>query len=170
MKVYIEEQKFLQPLIIIGLSIGMFAVIIPVISDWNEIIPQSFIKNLPIFSGIIIIAVVFILFLYLKLKTRIDEKGVYYQFFPFQWNSKFIPWKNIDKCYVRKYNAITEFGGWGIKFSFRKNIGKAVTTKGKIGLQLELKNGNKILIGTQKKEELKRTIQNYQHKFINHEN
>jgi hypothetical protein len=170
MKIFKEEQRFLQPLIVIGLSIGILAVIIPIITDWNEIIHQSFIKNLSIFSGFIIIVVVFILFLYIKLKTRIDEKGIYYQFFPFQWNSKFIPWKNIDKCYIRKYNAITEFGGWGMKFSFRKNIGKSVTTKGNIGLQLELKNGKKILIGTQKKEELERTILNYQHKIIHYEN
>lgn len=37
--------------------------------------------------------------------------------------------------------------------------------KGAIGLQLELMDGKKILIGTQKKEEIQRTIDTYQDKI-----
>jgi len=165
MKVFQEEQKFLQLWIIIGLLIGTIAVTIPIISNWDEMMYQPFLERLSFFSGAFVIILVAILFLYIKLKTRIDEKGISYQFFPFQWSNKLIPWDTIGKCYIRKYNAITEFGGWGMKFSFRKNIGKALTTKGTIGLQLELKNGKKILIGTQKKEELERALLNYQHKI-----
>ncbi|NOR28731.1 MAG: hypothetical protein GQ540_09425, partial [Lutibacter sp.] len=67
--------------------------------------------------------------------------------------------------YIRNYDAIFEYGGWGVKFSFRKKKGKSFTTKGDIGLQLELNSGRKILIGTQQKEELQRVLNNYQHKI-----
>ncbi|MBK5210456.1 MAG: hypothetical protein JJE44_13285 [Flavobacteriaceae bacterium] len=79
-------------------------------------------------------------------------------------------WEAISKCYVRNYNAIFEYGDWGLKFSFRKSRGKSFTVKGNIGLQIALLNGNKILIGTQKKEEIQRTIETYQHKIITDEN
>ena len=76
-----------------------------------------------------------------------------------------MPWNTIAKCSIRNYNAIFEYGGWGLKFSFRKSKGKSFTVKGAVGLQLELMNGKKILIGTQKKEEIQRTIETYQDKI-----
>ena len=81
--------------------------------------------------------------------------------YPFHFSYKIISWKLISKCYIRKYDAISEFGGWGIKFSFLQKKRKSFTTKGNIGLQIELKSGQKILLGTQKKEELQRTLDNY---------
>ena len=106
-------------------------------------------------------------FLSLKLKTRIDEKGIYYQFYPIHLSYRIILWNEISSCYVRKYNAIFEYGGWGFKNSLRiKKSGKSYTVKGKIGLQLALKNGKKILIGTQKKEEIQRVIENYNYKIV----
>ena len=55
-------------------------------------------------------------------------------------------------------------GGWGIKFGLfgNKARGNAVNISGDIGIQLELKNGKKLLIGTQKEAESKSVIQNYQ--------
>ncbi|TEW77202.1 hypothetical protein E2488_04665 [Gramella jeungdoensis] len=78
-------------------------------------------------------------------------------------------WSNISECYIRNYNPISEFGGWGIKSSFRRDTGKAYTIKGSIGLQLKLKNGKKILIGTQKNEEIKRVIETYKHKYTHND-
>ena len=40
-------------------------------------------------------------------------------------------------------------------------------SKGNIGLQIDLKNGKKILIGTQKKEDMQRVIDKYKNKIIN---
>ena len=67
------------------------------------------------------------------------------------------------------YNPISEYGGWGIKGGFSKQTGKAYTTKGTTGLQLTLKNGKKILIGTQKKEEIKRVLETYKRKYTPNE-
>ena len=75
---------------------------------------------------------------------------------PDHWHFRDIERDKIRKIYVRKYKPIWEYLGWGIRFG---PSGRAYNTMGKIGLQLELKNGRKILIGTQKKEELKEIIQ-----------
>jgi hypothetical protein len=162
MKIFIEEQKFNQSLVYIGLSLALIVVGYSTFKNWDSVATANIGEQISQLSGLIIISLVIILFLFLKLITRVDEQGIQYQFTPFQLKSKLITWKDISKIYIRKYDAISEYGGWGIKFSFFKKRGKSFTTKGNIGLQLELKNGKKILIGTQKKEELQRTLDNYQ--------
>lgn len=170
MKIFIEEQKFTQIWLFIGITIAFIVVTVPIVKDWNRISHGSFGEIMNNFGGFLVILFVFVLFNFFKLKTRIDEKGIYYQYLPFHFSYRFISWEAISKCYVRNYNAIFEYGDWGLKFSFRKSRGKSFTVKGNIGLQIALLNGNKILIGTQKKEEIQRTIETYQHKIITDEN
>ncbi|SNR44912.1 hypothetical protein SAMN06265371_103136 [Lutibacter agarilyticus] len=165
MKVFIEQQKFTQPLVIIALSIAFVVTAFSIYKEWSTINTGSLTEKLSALSGLIIVLLVVLLFVNLKLKTRIDEKGVYYQFFPFQFSFKFAAWNTISTCYIRKYNGLTEFGGWGMK---RKIYGKGrcYTTKGTIGLQIEFKNGKQLLIGSQHKEELQRTLDTYKSKII----
>ncbi len=165
MRIFIEEQKFTQTWLFIGLAIVFVVAAIPIVKDWDTISQGNFGEILNNLGGFLVIIFIFALFNFFKLKTRIDEKGVYYQYLPFHFSYRFIPWDAIDKCHIRNYNAILEYGGWGLKFSFRKSKGKSFTVKGNIGLQLELQNGKKILIGTQKKEEIQRTIDTYQDKI-----
>lgn len=49
---------------------------------------------------------------------------------------------------IRKYNAIRDYGGWGVKRKLR--WGRAYNVSGNIGLQIYLNNGKKVLFGTQK--------------------
>ncbi|WP_291847317.1 hypothetical protein [Lutibacter sp.] len=165
MKIFIEEQKFNQKLVFIGLTMAFIIVSIATYSNWNVIENENLSSKIGSLSGVIIILLVMLLFIYLKLNTRIDEIGIHYQFYPFHLKYKTIPWNLISKCYLRKYDAISEYGGWGLKLSFFKKRGKCVTTKGDTGIQLELKSGKKILIGTQLKEELQKTLNNYQYKI-----
>ena len=44
-----------------------------------------------------------------------------------------------------------QYGGWGIR-GFKSN--RAYNVSGKIGLQLEFKNGDKLLVGTQNGQEM----------------
>ncbi len=108
---------------------------------------------------IVSILPILVLFYLLKLRTEIDESGIQYQFLPFHFSAKKIGWTEIQHCYVRTYNPILEYGGWGFRTSLGK--GKAFNVKGKIGIQVELKSGKKILLGTQKEEEAKQVIQRY---------
>jgi len=59
-----------------------------------------------------------------------------------------------------------EDGGLKGGFFFNKGRGKAINVSGNIGVQLILKNGDKILIGTQKKEEALRVLETYKNKLI----
>lgn len=165
MKVFLEEQKMTKPLVIIVLSIAFIGISFSVFNDWENIAQNNLESKIIALSSLIILILISILFLSFKLKTRIDEKGIYFQFFPFHFSYRLITWNEISTCEVRNYNAILEYGGWGLKNGFRKKKGIAYNVKGNIGLQLELKNGKKILIGTQKKEEIQRVIKNYESKM-----
>lgn len=89
------------------------------------------------------------------LKTKIDRTGVYVQFKPFHMREKYFSWDEISTCEVIQYNPLKDYGGWGVRFG-RK--GGAYNVKGNMGLHLILKNKKKLLIGTQKAEELEMFI------------
>jgi len=99
---------------------------------------------------------VLILFSLLRLETRIDSVGVHYRFFPVHFSEKTILWDEIEGAAVRKYKPIREYGGWGFRHGYKH--GKALNVSGDMGLQLMLKTGKKLLIGTQKAEEMELTL------------
>ena len=92
----------------------------------------------------------------------------YYQFFPVHFSIKTIGWSEINSAIIRNYDPIGDYGGWGIKGGLLwGKKGKSVTISGDIGIQLKLKNGKLLLIGTQKKTEASKVLENYQEKIIN---
>ncbi len=104
-----------------------------------------------------------LLLLYLiQLRTAIDEIGIHFQFFPFQFSKKTIRWTAIQDCYTRKYKPLKEYGGWGYRTKFGK--GKAYNVKGNQGIQIVLPDNKKILIGTQKMEDATAVIARFMRK------
>ncbi|MBK8703741.1 MAG: hypothetical protein IPN33_08970 [Saprospiraceae bacterium] len=65
----------------------------------------------------------------------------------------------MAKVYVRQYKPIAEFGGWGLRYSM-SGKGRALNVSGNMGLQLEFKDGKKLLIGTQKPKEIELVLTN----------
>lgn len=118
-------------------------------------------ESLLTLSSIIFIALMLALvafFIYKScLITIIKEGGISYRFSPLQLRHRYIAWEDVEELYIREYDAISEYGGWGMKFG---SEGKAYTVKGKYGLQLQTTDGRKILIGTQRPIELERLILN----------
>jgi len=96
------------------------------------------------------------LFLIIDLKTRISTEGIFVKLFPIHFSLKHYPWDTVSKAEVRKYNPITEFGGWGYRWGFG---GKAFNISGNMGLQLDFTDGKKLLIGTQRPDELRSVLQ-----------
>lgn len=93
-----------------------------------------------------------LLFLAMKMQTRIDEAGISFRYSPLiGWRS--ITWEEIEKVWVRRYRPIREFGGWGIRSRIWKN-NRAFNVWGNKGLQIQLINGRKVLLGTQKPKEM----------------
>lgn len=91
-------------------------------------------------------AVVKLLFANTKLITRIEKDGIYVKFYPFHRKYKYYRWEKIARPYIRTYNPLSEYGGWGIRY--RGGKGMAYNVSGNQGLQLELDDGKKVPIDT----------------------
>ena len=95
-------------------------------------------------------------FFFIHLDTVVNKEGVYIKMFPFIWSFKCFPWDIISKSHVRKYNPMWEYGGWGMRRRRMNNV--AYSVSGNRGLQLELTNGKRVLIGTRKPVELEEVL------------
>ncbi|MFN5416587.1 MAG: hypothetical protein ACK5B9_05980 [Flavobacteriia bacterium] len=155
-----EKQKFTQWwlfLLLFGIS-GLF-----IYALYIQLVVGTPFGDKPIGNGGLIAISIFVLnlnalFFATRLETQIDHKGIYVRFYPFQRKMRFYAWQEIQKAEVRTYKPLQEYGGWGIRYGFRGN-GKAYNVSGNEGLQLELKSGEKFLIGTRKGEELNLVIE-----------
>ncbi|MHA7055935.1 hypothetical protein ACWGOQ_0001850 [Aquimarina sp. M1] len=147
---YSEKQKFRQSwlwaLILIS---GIVAILYFV--NYKEI------KTAALVTITCSFAVVILIFALMKLETEIKNDGIYIRFFPFHFKFKRYQWSTIKRLYIRKYDPIYEYGGWGIRINI---IGKGVAfnISGNKGLQLEFNNNKKLLIGTNKPKELSEAL------------
>lgn len=167
MKVFKEEQRFTQLWLIVLMAVSL---VVPLAIITQEYLKEttSLTTNQFVLTVIGLLASGGFIFSF-KLTTRIDETGIYYQFFPFHLKLKQISWSEITKAYVRIYDPIGDYGGWGLKGGWSKARGKAINVSGDIGIQLELANGKKLLIGTQKKMEAERVLETYKTKLHQHD-
>lgn len=170
MKIFIEEQRFKKWFLLPLIALPFIGVLIPYILK-KEAFPEMGSETFwGITITILILLTVVIFIVSIHLKTKIDEQGVHYQFFPIHFSEKFISWNEIDKCYLKKYNSIRDFGGYGYRIKpFGRNKGKAINVGGKHGIQLELKNGKRLLIGSQKPLDAEKVLETYKSKFTPNE-
>ncbi|WP_139420252.1 hypothetical protein [Chryseobacterium mulctrae] len=106
---FTEKQRFTQWWLWLLLSAVMIYTI------YNFIEDRQYFSPLELAISILIPILVIILFLVIRLETKIDEQGISVRFFPFQITFRYYPWRNIKKAYVRKYSPLTEYGGWGMR-------------------------------------------------------
>lgn len=110
-------------------------------------------SNAGLTIGLILTLLVTLFITQLRLDTQVRSDGIYVRFFPFRLSFRRYGRERIVKAYIRDYSPITEYGGWGIRYGF-SGKGKALTVSGNKGLQLELEDGSKLLIGTQEPAQL----------------
>jgi hypothetical protein len=96
-----------------------------------------------------------LLFYSIKLVTEVRYDGLYVKFSPLQFHSKKIELGEIKHYEIRPYSALKEYGGYGIRFG---KEGKAYNVYGNKGIQFELQNGERLLIGTQRPEEFMQAL------------
>jgi hypothetical protein len=88
------------------------------------------------------------------LETEVRSDGLYVRFLPLPRRHRF-GWHEIVAAQARTYRPIREYGGWGIRFSPR---GRAYNVHGDRGVQLELADGRRLLIGSQRADALAAAI------------
>ena len=101
-----------------------------------------------------------LLFLFSKLETRINEEGIHARFLPILCRWRKYTWSEIKKVSTRDCNPLIEYGGWGYRIGIMGQ-GHAMILSGRKGIQIELKNGKKMLIGTKRDEDAQKIIDHY---------
>ena len=85
----------------------------------------------------------------------VREDGLFVRFSPFHRREKALGPSHLLRWHAREYRALREYGGWGIRYGA---AGKAYNVSGNRGVQLEYSDGQRLLIGSQRPEELCRAI------------
>jgi hypothetical protein len=148
-----EKQKFAHPVL------WMFT--LPFIAFFTYAIVQQMILGNPLVDypmsntklvlSTCLLSSIVLFFYFNNLETQIKKDGVYVKYSPYDTSFKFFAWEKISKCYVRTYSPLLEYGGFGLRSG---KSGAAYNVSGEEGLQLEFQNKSKLLIGTQKPEEI----------------
>lgn len=150
-KLYHESQKFNQwwiwAILLVTLLVGIGA-------GYFEYLGSGDINSFII--AWVVSALALILIAVLELCTVITTDGIKIGFWPF--HTKKIFRSEIKSAQVRVYSPLSEYGGWGIR---KSSAGTAYNVMGNHGLQLELTDGKRLLIGTQHPEELEELMRNY---------
>lgn len=77
-----------------------------------------------------------------KLTITISKQSIKYNFYPFTFKKK-IDWSEIDRVKIIKVSAISDFSGWGIRFS--KKYGWGYITSAEYAIQIFKKNGKSVV-------------------------
>lgn len=151
---FTEEQKFTQWwlwIILIGIGVLPIFPVFKQVSNEVEVASENSFGFAFIIFSVIIYGLI-ALFLVVKLKTEINQNEIRMSFFPFV--KKQVGWSEIKTAEVVNYGFV---GGWGIRLGTA--YGTVYNIKGNKGLAIELTNGKKFLIGTQKETEMKKMVE-----------
>jgi len=158
--IFREEQRFalwLRWLVVLSMVWIPPLSIFPLIKTPPEQAPPEILPIiLLILAGVFVPIIIAALFWLLKLETEVRPDGLYVRYFPFHIHFKKFNADDLSEYFARKYNPIREYGGWGIRYGLRK--GKAYNVSGNKGVQLVFKSGKRLLIGSQKAQELEEAI------------
>lgn len=95
------------------------------------------------------------LFLAMRLVTEVREDGLSVRFFPFHLRETVFRPGEIQSSEAVEYRPLLDYGGWGIRYG---RGGKAYNVSGNRGVRLEFADGKRLLIGSQRADELAAAI------------
>lgn len=96
-----------------------------------------------------------LLFLNLRLIVEVRVDHLWVQYVPFI--KRQIPFTDIAQVESITYRPIPDYGGWGIRGWGSR---RALTVSGNRGVQLTLRDGNRLLLGSQRADELTQALNN----------
>lgn len=153
-----EQQTFREPsilgllaLLIVGLSVGLV----------NQLMANaasnSSLELAPIALIFIVLGGAFAYYWNVKYTVKVNEKGISYQYFPLHDEAQKIKWEDIESIEIVSTSLATQLSGWNVQFS-NKNV---YSLSGRNGLDIELKNGERVFLGARNLNKLQKVIANF---------
>lgn len=162
-----KEEQYLRKAILGKLAIGIQSLLVVGLLVVVVVLgPKNNHEATPILLPMCVLLLLLVWILWKsKLWVRIDDRKIEYRYTPFNWKVKKLKWDDVEKAEIREYSPVGEVGGYGYrKHPFKKKT--YLNVSGKIGLDLKLKNGRTLLIGTQKGDELQSFLTKLEEKKI----
>lgn len=107
-----------------------------------------------IFGSMGVFFPLYILFVPMSIEVRAEYILVLFP--PYR---RLIQFNEIADVKVRTFNAIWEYGGWGIRFAFPLGKKNLIAVSGSEGVELTLTSGETLIIGSKRPNEFLRAIQ-----------
>ncbi|MGB9894042.1 MAG: DUF6141 family protein [Candidatus Saccharicenans sp.] len=152
--IYEERQK-------LNLGLLWLPILVPVVLLWygfyHQIIKGKPFGNHPVPDQIFIIFFVIIGIIFPGLMSRtalilqVRTDGFYFRYYPFHWRYQRVSWLEIRLVEAISFSAVSDFGGYGIKY-FKG--GKAYIAKGAKGIRVSLASGKQIIFSSDNPEML----------------
>lgn len=139
-----ENQKFNQKWLWIILFLAAITPILILILD------EGFKLATTNFVLISMMLLPLFLIYFTELRVEISRESLKYQFYPFHLKVYEIKHDEIETYDQITYSPLKDYGGWGINHTVN---GSAYNISGNKGVKMILKNGKKILFGSQKAKE-----------------
>ena len=153
---FVEVQQFRQPwlwVLLIIVEAAFLVALIPLIMRAQSTGETPIGLIIGLITMLTAGPALLLLFLLLKMETRVDDQRITINFQPF--SKRHISFQDVEQCEARKYRPIAEYGGWGLRWSWN---GRAYNVRGNRGVQLVLTGNRRVMIGSQRAEELAATI------------
>ena len=147
---YHESQRFHGA--ILGLLVAAFVVVAVV--TIVEVVAGRPAEVWLIVVGPLVVLVVAVLLSLSHLDVDVTDEGVTIAF-RYVWPARRIGFSEIVGLEVRRYNPLLEYGGWGVRLGPK---GWGYMTSGNEGVQLRLRKGLPVLIGSARPRELEAAI------------
>ena len=90
-----------------------------------------------------------------RLDVTVGPDEIVIRFRPFHVRGRRIAIREIVEANARNYEPLREYGGWGLRVG---RNGRAYNVSGAEGVQLTLRDGSRILIGSQRSGQLESAI------------
>ncbi len=100
------------------------------------------------------------LFGQMRLFIEVTPDAVLVRYRPFSRRS--IPIADIQKVEARTYEALREYGGWGIRGWSKEKM--AYNVSGNKGVELTLRDGRSLMLGSQRADELAAAVEDQRQK------
>jgi hypothetical protein len=150
---YTETQYFRHPAVIA--LVGGTAII-----TWYAILTEGgAIGPLQIFILAMIGVVIPLLFVVLRLETRVSVDGITYRMPPIVLKERTIRWSELATVDIITIRPIRDCGGWGIRYCRGEGITYLVS--GDQVVRCTFTNGGKVLLGTKRPDEMMKAIRSY---------
>ncbi len=156
--IFWEEQRYGLKGIIIGSILMAFVIVISireviVLNNREVSVLWNLLLLIPF--GIILPIFVWVLLLLATLEIEVRSDGLYVRLFPFHLDYRKFAADDLVQYYTRSCRPLLGLGGLGVRLNKRN---QAYNVSSSRGLQLVLKNGGRLMIGSKKPSQLRVAI------------